>query len=92
MNIKNEYVLFLTPKKLYVFSMYLQVFCSYLVSILFVFCNIFTYCTYLHVTMRLAIFRAIYTCKYVQYVQILTGIRAYTYTKYVPNTCKYISS
>ena len=91
MNIEKGIRTFLNPKKVYVFGMYLQVFCSYMVSILFVFRNIFTYCTYLHVTMRLTLFHALHTYKYVQYVHILTRIRAYTYTKYVPNTCKYIS-
>jgi hypothetical protein len=92
MNIKKAIRTFLNPKKVYVFGKYLQVYCSYIVSILFVFRNIFTYCTYLHVTMRLALFHALHTYKYVQYVHILTRIRAYTYTKYVPNTCKYIRS
>jgi len=93
---KKQYVLFETiPLGVciwYVFASILFVSCSYLVSIMFVYCSICTYCTYMHITMRLAIFRAFYTSVYVQYVQILTWIRAYTYTKYVPNTCKYISS
>ena len=89
---KSNTYFFKPQPKVYVFGMYLQVFCSYIVSILFVFQNICTYCTYMHITMQVATFRAFCTYKYVQYVHILSRILAYTYTKYVSNTCKYIRS
>jgi hypothetical protein len=67
---KKQYVLFETiPLGVciwYVFASILFVSCKYLVSILFVYCSRCTYCTYLHVTMRLAIFRAFITYVYVQ--------------------------
>ncbi len=87
MNIKNEYVHFRTLRKIYVFCMYLQVFDRICVRIWSVYARICTYCTYLHVSMRLTLFRILIrtntrnTCKYwLKYVHIRT-----------PNTYKYIS-
>ena len=79
MNIKNEYVHFGTLKKVYVFSMYLQVFCTYLVSIRYVFCQ---FMQILHV---FACNNATSTFSCLEYVQI-RAIRANTNK----DTCIYV--
>ncbi len=75
---------------MYVFGMYLQVFWTYFVSILYALCQ---YMYTLHVFARInatSTFPCLEYDKYVQYVQILTRIRVYTYIKYEPNTYEYI--
>ena len=67
----------------YVFVCICTYFCMYLVSI----CK---YCIYLQVSMRLTLFRALNTCKYMQYLQILTWILAYMYTKYMHIRAQYL--
>jgi hypothetical protein len=72
---------FLEPYlKVYVLGIYLLVFASICVSICKYLVSICMYCIYLQVFMQLTLLCALSTCKY---LQILTEILAYTYTKYV---------
>ncbi len=81
---QNSNTNFLKPQvKVYVLGIYLLVFASIFVSICKYLVSICKYCIYLLVSMRLAILCALNTCKYLQYLQILTGILADTYTKYL---------
>ncbi len=68
---------------MYVLCIYLLVFASIFVSICKYLVSICKYCIYLLVSMRLTLLCALNTCKYLQYLQILTEILADTYTKYV---------
>ena len=83
-NIKIAILTFLNHRsRWYVLCIYLLVFASIFVSICTYLVSICKYCIYLLVSMRLATLCALNTCKYLQYLQILTEILADTYTKYL---------